>query len=291
MKLFGVTANVMSLAGIAIAIGTMVDMGIVLIENMVERFEEATTPEARMRARARRRRRGGSCGGTTSVLTTILSFLPVFGLTAAEGKLFGPLAFAKTFALSAALVLSSVRAPHARRAGCCVRASPVPLRRLHGINAHGACSVRRRTSGRGCSVALGVGARAAGALDLWASGIRWSVWRASPQACSLHRGIARLLGSERARRGGCARGGSTRCGCRLVWGQPGCTTWCLWRACRLGLLALFWVFLKVYEPMLMWTLSPQALFLTLPAMMIVTWGRLSGWGLIACVGGCPNVSR
>lgn len=105
MKLTGVTANVMSLAGIAIAIGTIVDMGIVISENIIERYDEATSDEERFRI-LKEATAEVAPAIMTSVLTTILSFLPVFGLTAAEGKLFHPLAFTKTYALCVALVVS-----------------------------------------------------------------------------------------------------------------------------------------------------------------------------------------
>ncbi|MEM1349932.1 MAG: efflux RND transporter permease subunit, partial [Myxococcota bacterium] len=109
MKVVGVTANVMSLAGIAIAIGTMVDMGIVLTERM---FAQAQQAEPGERVQAIRRGAAQVAPAVaTSALTTVLSFLPVFGLTAAEGKLFGPLAYTKTFALLVALGLSLIVLP------------------------------------------------------------------------------------------------------------------------------------------------------------------------------------
>ena len=90
----------MSLAGIAIAIGTMVDMGIVLTENMVER---STKPGPTTTARVDPRGAAEVAPAVTDLcLTTVVSFLPVFALTAAEGKLFRPLAYTKTFALIAA---------------------------------------------------------------------------------------------------------------------------------------------------------------------------------------------
>jgi len=110
MKSTGVDANVMALAGIAIAIGTMVDMGIVFVENMarhVERAAPGTGTAAPIRAGA------GEVAAAllTSVLTTILGFIPVFGLTGSEGKLFTPLAYTKTFALGSAFVLALVVLP------------------------------------------------------------------------------------------------------------------------------------------------------------------------------------
>ncbi|MBU0553192.1 efflux RND transporter permease subunit [Myxococcota bacterium] len=108
MKAAGVTANVMSLAGVAIAIGTMVDMGIVLTERMHARLLE--TPNQRLEALTRGAAEVAPAV-VTSTATTVISFLPVFGLTAAEGKLFHPLAFTKTFALLAALLISLLLLP------------------------------------------------------------------------------------------------------------------------------------------------------------------------------------
>ncbi|MEE8105518.1 MAG: efflux RND transporter permease subunit [Planctomycetota bacterium] len=103
METLGVDSNIMSLTGIAIAIGTMVDMGIVMTENIyralvenkgrrdrVEVVEEAAIEIAPAL--------------TTAIATTIVSFIPIFYLTDQEGKLFRPLAWTKTFALAAAAV-------------------------------------------------------------------------------------------------------------------------------------------------------------------------------------------
>ncbi len=110
MKYVGVDANVMALSGIAIAIGTMVDMGIVFTENISQRLDEASPDASRI---------GVVSGATgevaaavmTSVMTTVVGFLPIFGLTAAEGKLFAPLAYTKTFAIVAAFLVSVVILP------------------------------------------------------------------------------------------------------------------------------------------------------------------------------------
>ncbi|MBN2326836.1 MAG: efflux RND transporter permease subunit [Candidatus Omnitrophica bacterium] len=102
MKLFGVQANVVALGGIAIAIGTVVDMGIVLAENMLQHLKEADENESRFNVI---HRAAVEVGGAvmTAVMTTIISFLPVFTMTGAEGKLFQPLAYTKTFALFASI--------------------------------------------------------------------------------------------------------------------------------------------------------------------------------------------
>lgn len=105
MRALEIDANIVALSGIAIAVGTIVDMGIVLCENVVKRLEEAPPDEPRIDVVHR------ACvevGGAvmTAVLTTIVSFLPVFTMTSAEGKLFKPLAFTKTFALLGSIVVA-----------------------------------------------------------------------------------------------------------------------------------------------------------------------------------------
>lgn len=110
MKWTGVDANIMALAGIAIAIGTMVDMSIVFTENIVEHLGKAQKGEntARIVAHAAAE---VAPAVLTSVLTTVVSFVPVFALTAAEGKLFTPLAFTKSFAMVAALLTAMIALP------------------------------------------------------------------------------------------------------------------------------------------------------------------------------------
>jgi Cu(I)/Ag(I) efflux system membrane protein CusA/SilA len=110
MKIGGVDANIVALSGIAIAIGTMVDVGVILIENVQRRLGEAA-PDADRRRVVRDAASEVAPAILTAVLTTVISFLPVFTLTAAEGKLFRPLAFTKTFALVASLLLAIVFLP------------------------------------------------------------------------------------------------------------------------------------------------------------------------------------
>ena len=114
MRLFGVEANIVALSGIAIAIGVMVDIGIVDVENILRHLEKPenigirgkkllgviylATTEVRAAV-------------VTSIATTIVSFLPVFAMQAAEGKLFHPLAFTKTFALVSAFLLGIIVLP------------------------------------------------------------------------------------------------------------------------------------------------------------------------------------
>lgn len=114
MRYAGVDANVVALSGIAIAIGVMVDVGVVFIENIIRHLEmpenhgakgkklmqviyEATTEVV--------------SAVTTALATTVVSFIPVFAMESAEGKLFRPLAFTKTFALLGAFVLGLIILP------------------------------------------------------------------------------------------------------------------------------------------------------------------------------------
>lgn len=105
MKYFGVDANIVALSGIAIAIGTMVDMGIVLTESMVRRVEEAPPDESLLTSIYEATIEVASAV-ITAVATTVISFIPVFTMQAAEGKLFRPLAFTKTFALVASIIVA-----------------------------------------------------------------------------------------------------------------------------------------------------------------------------------------
>ncbi|WP_257670435.1 efflux RND transporter permease subunit [Parapedobacter tibetensis] len=110
MRYFGVDANIVALSGIAIAIGTMVDLGIILNENILKKMDEAPQGQPLLKTVYE-----GTTEVATAILTavatTIVSFIPVFTLQAAEGKLFGPLAWTKTFALVAALIFTLVIMP------------------------------------------------------------------------------------------------------------------------------------------------------------------------------------
>ena len=110
MKVFGVDANIVALSGIAIAIGTMVDMGIIVVENILRHLSETDSGEARTRVIIKAVKEV-SGAVFTAVATTIISFLPVFTMEGAEGKLFRPLAFSKTFALFSSLVVALVLIP------------------------------------------------------------------------------------------------------------------------------------------------------------------------------------
>ena len=129
MKVFAVDANIVALSGIAIAVGTMVDMGVVICENILKHLHEADEDEDRLEVvyRAVREVAGAVF---TAVLTTVVSFLPVFAMEGAEGKLFKPLAFTKTFALLAAIWLSLTVLPALAQVLLAGRVQTALLRRV-----------------------------------------------------------------------------------------------------------------------------------------------------------------
>lgn len=114
MRQFGVDANIVALSGIAIAIGVMVDVGVVFTENIIRHIEMVENIGARGKRllnvvyEATIEVAGAVI---TALTTTIVSFLPVFAMEAAEGKLFKPLAFTKTFTMLAALVIGLIIIP------------------------------------------------------------------------------------------------------------------------------------------------------------------------------------
>lgn len=112
MKLFGVDANIVSLSGIAIAIGTLVDMGIIMCENILRHLDNARPDEHKLEVVYRAASEVGSAV-LTAISTTIVGFLPVFALEGPEGKLFKPLAFTKTFALVGSVIVAITIIPAA----------------------------------------------------------------------------------------------------------------------------------------------------------------------------------
>ena len=111
MKAQGINANIMSLGGIAIAIGAMVDAAIVTIENAHKRLEHAVNGESERIAAIKNAAIEVGPPLFFSLLIITLSFLPVFTLEAQEGRLFTPLAFTKTYAMAAAAGLSITLVP------------------------------------------------------------------------------------------------------------------------------------------------------------------------------------
>ncbi|MGX1742424.1 efflux RND transporter permease subunit [Bosea sp. NPDC055353] len=110
MKALGLGSNIMSLGGIAIAVGAMIDAAIVMIENAHKHLERAQPGKPRVEILIEAASEVGPAL-FFSLLVITVSFLPIFTLEAEEGRLFGPLAFTKTFAMAAAAFLSVTLVP------------------------------------------------------------------------------------------------------------------------------------------------------------------------------------
>ena len=110
MRLFGLGANIMSLGGIAIAVGAMIDAAIVMIENAHKHLERAPPGKPRVEVLIAAASEVGPALFFSLLIITV-SFLPIFTLQSQEGRLFGPLAFTKTFAMASAALLSVTLVP------------------------------------------------------------------------------------------------------------------------------------------------------------------------------------
>jgi copper/silver efflux system protein len=110
MKVLGLGSNIMSLGGIAIAIGAMIDAAIVMIENAHKHLERAPPDKPRLEILIEAASEVGPALFFSLLIITV-SFLPIFTLEAQEGRLFGPLAYTKTFAMAAAALLSVTLVP------------------------------------------------------------------------------------------------------------------------------------------------------------------------------------
>jgi Cu(I)/Ag(I) efflux system membrane protein CusA/SilA len=171
MHFLGVDSNIMSLAGLAIAIGDVADMGIIMSENIYRRIATATEEEKRAKGHLGIVYEGATeVGGAilTAVSNTLVSFIPVFFLTDQEGKLFKPLAFTKTFAIGSSVVLALTVVPFL----CSLLFRPVRWRMsitaglavlvgsLAALATHGAFMwklARGHDEGRLISAAVGIG--------------------------------------------------------------------------------------------------------------------------------------
>ncbi|MFO7870626.1 MAG: efflux RND transporter permease subunit, partial [Kiritimatiellia bacterium] len=279
MKAFGVQANIVALSGIVIAIGTIVDMGIVVCENILRHLdaerqddEEVTpttchpTPNTSLEVVHRAASEVGSAV-LTAVLTTVVSFVPVFTMIGAEGKLFKPLAYTKTFALVASIVIALTVLPPAAHLLFCGRISGRKLRAGLNIGLVLAGIVLAFTVAWWAGLILVL----FGAYHLAEEHIPERLKRYGPGAASILAIVAvgmlltaywEPLGPER----GFVRNFIF---VALLIG---------------GLLGFFWLFQRVYTRLLRWCLRHKAAFLSLPLILVVVGGmvwlgfpKMFGW--------------
>lgn len=266
MKMFKVDANIVALSGIAIAIGTIVDMGIIICENILKHLDTAKPGERRLEVIYRASSEVGSAV-LTAIATTVVSFLPVFTMEAAEGKLFRPLAYTKTFALIASVIVALTIIP--------------PFAHMLFTRTRSAVGRRQLRS-----TALFLAGLAALYFTFWFTGIAlWAVAAyllfrdrlphhivsIAPTALNyvaviivgwLLAGHWEPLGLD----------AGTFANFIFVALVLGCT------------LLLFQFFIRVYEPILRWCLAHKLLFLSLPALLVLLglniwlgFGTLLGW--------------
>lgn len=110
MKVLGIGSNIMSLGGIAIAIGAMIDGAIVMIENAHKHLERAPPDKPRLEVLIEAASEVGPALFFSLLIITV-SFLPIFTMESQEGRLFSPLAYTKTFSMAAAAILSVTLVP------------------------------------------------------------------------------------------------------------------------------------------------------------------------------------
>ncbi|MFH1549335.1 MAG: efflux RND transporter permease subunit [Planctomycetota bacterium] len=251
MKLFAVDANIMALSGIAIAIGTIVDMGIIVCENILRHLGESKPDENRLEVVFRAT---SEVGGAvlTAILTTVVSFIPVFAMTAAEGKLFKPLAYTKTFALIASVIVALTVIP--------------PLAHILFTK-----KIARRSMKYITGVLVLFAAVAAGIFLAWWAGIAVGLFGLYSLAESFIPGKLRRLVPYFA-----VAIAALAVGVFLTnhWTPLGpeagfARNFIFVLALIGGLLALFKIFQRLYGPMLKWCLAHKIVFLSLPALIML----------------------
>jgi len=252
MKTFHVDANIVALSGIAIAIGTMVDMGIVLCENILNHLDEADTSENRLDVVFRAASEVGSAV-LTAVATTVISFLPVFTMIGPEGKLFRPLAFTKTFALIASVIVALTVIPPAAHLLFARRVTSRWIRQaLMGLLILGGLAVGVFWVWWAGVILACLGAYRIGEEYLPEKHRRYGIWLATAAAVA----IVGVLLTEHWLPLGPEKGLVKNLA--FVAGLLG------------GLLLFFQVFQRVmYEPLLRWCLRHKLLFLAVPAVVVV----------------------
>ena len=254
MKLFGVDANVVALSGIAIAIGTIVDMGVIVCENILKHLQEAGPDDDRLELVYRAAREVGGAV-VTAVLTTVISFLPVFVMTGAEGKLFKPLAFTKTFALLASVIVALTIVPAAAHLLFAGKRSKRPWKGGLALVVVGVANV--------FLVAWWIG------LLLLAAGIYYLVSDRLPQ-------LVRKIASHVANTVAVLAVAFLLTAHWLPLGpEKGFVRNFVFITVLVGgLLLLFHLFIKAYGTMLRWCLAHKAVFLLVPLVIVLLGGNV-----------------
>jgi Cu(I)/Ag(I) efflux system membrane protein CusA/SilA len=266
MKTFGVDANILALAGIAIAIGTLDDMGIVICESIFRRMQAAVPGESKLRIVFEGSREVGGAV-LAAAATTVISFLPVFALEGAEGKLFKPLAMTKTFAIFGSAVVALIVIPPLAQI---LFRGPDDRRGYRRIF-HEALLLIGALIGLFFSWHLGLLVALIGICRILSSWFsprvqRWAQWVSSGLIAIL---VAVLL---------------TRHWIPLGPEAGFFSNFLFAATLILGLLCIFWILQHYYGQILGWCLNHKALFLLLPLAMVLM-------GVFAWVGFSPVYRR
>ncbi len=276
MKLFGVEANVVALSGIAIAIGAIVDMGIIITENILKHLEAAKPEDNRLLVVYRGAAEVGSAV-LTAAATIVISFMPVFTMTGAEGKLFIPLAFTKTFAMVAAAILALFIIPAAAHVLLAGRFGYRPLKRvlLIGLVLLGAAGIGLGIRW-GLSV-LWIGGVIAGAVALYHLAIdevAWVAARISPRLAEPANRVSQRM--KRATRWIASVVAVLLTGWLLAqYWEPlgpvagGLRNFGFVALLIGGLLGLFVLFMLAYGRILRWCLVHKIALLSLPLLIVL----------------------
>ena len=250
MKFFGIDANIVALSGIAIAIGTMVDVGVILSENIIRHLDEDDGTQS-INTVVYTATTEVSGAIVTAVLTTIISFIPVFTMIGAEGKLFRPLAYTKTFALTASIIVALFLIPPF--AAFLFRKKSIKNTFTYVLN--------------GVLIALGIAAVGFGywmGLILMAFGIT-ALLNLQNKIADKQTNLVNIIISASA----------------IVfllaeyWRPLGVDKSIFWNLIFVsvicfGLLGIFSLFIKYYTRILRWCLENKVLFLSIPTVIVIT---------------------
>lgn len=254
MKYTGIEANIVALSGIAIAIGVMVDVGVVFVESIIRYME---MPENKDIKRGKAfvnliYKAVSEVSGAiaTAMITTIVSFLPVFAMEAQEGKMFSPLAYTKTYALASAFILGLILLPTLSYLLFSVRINSKMIRKVANYLLVVAGIVLLVIYGS--IPALGL--TAVGVNNLFAS-----YWKNPKMSTYINIGITLLVAIYFLSEEWLPMGPQAGLSANILFVA----------ACILIILSLLWILVIYYEKILRWCLSHRWLFMIIPATTIV----------------------
>lgn len=254
MKYTGIEANIVALSGIAIAIGVMVDVGVVFVESIIRYMEMPENKGIRsgkafvnLIYKAVSEVSGAI---TTAMITTIVSFQPVFAMEAQEGKMFSPLAYTKTYALASSFILGLILLPTLSYLLFSVRIHSKAIRRI--------ANYLLVVAGIALMIIYGsvpaLGLTAVGLNNLFAS-----YWKNPKMATYINIGITLLVAIYYLSEEWLPMGPQAGLSANILFVA----------ACIITILSLLWILVIYYERILRWCLSHRWLFMTVPAATIV----------------------